>query len=99
MGPDCLNPRRQFGEPSQAHATVLRSWHPEIRIPNETWVIVGSVAEPTITKFHLSWGENRYAVASATPTRHLSRVAPLDITLDIFMRRSPLAVAPFEREV
>ena len=26
-----------------------------IRISNETWVIVGSVAEPTITKFHLSW--------------------------------------------
>ena len=29
---------------------------PKIRISNETWVIVGSVAEPTITKFHLSWG-------------------------------------------
>ena len=25
------------------------------RIPNETWVIVGSVAEPTITNFHLTW--------------------------------------------
>ena len=99
MGPDCLNPRRQFSEPSQAHATVLRSWHPEIRIPNETWVIVGSVAEPTITKFHLSWGQKGYAVASATPVRHLSRAAPLDIPLYIFIRRSPPAVAPFEREV
>ena len=27
---------------------------PKIRISNETWVIVGSVAEPTITNFHLT---------------------------------------------
>ena len=66
---------------------------PEHSIPNETWVIVGSVAEPTITNFHLSWGENGYAVASTTPSRHLSRVAPLDIPPDIFIRRSPPAVA------
>ena len=70
----------------------------QIRISNENWVIVGSVAEPTITKFHLSWGENGYAVARITPTRHLSRVAPLDIPLDMFIRRSPPDVAPFERE-
>ena len=44
---------------------------PKIRISNETWVIVGSVAEPTITKFHLSWGEDGYAVSKHTPTRHL----------------------------
>ena len=56
-------------------------------------------SEPTITKFHLSWGENGYAVASTTPTRHLSRVAPLDIPLDIFIRRSPPAEAPLGREV
>ena len=88
MGPDCLNPRRQFSEPSQAHATVLRSWHPEIRIPNETWVIVGSVAEPTITKFHLRWGENGYAVASATPTRLLSRLPKVsaECSRRIFLR-------------
>ena len=71
---------------------------PKIRISNETWVIVGSVAEPTITKFHLSWGEDGYAVSKHTPTRHLSRVAPLDIPLDMFIRRSPLDVTPFERE-
>ena len=41
---------------------------PKIRISNE---IVGSVAEPTITKFHLSWGEDGYAVSKHTPTRHL----------------------------
>ena len=29
----------------------------KIRISNETWVIVGSVAKPTITNFHLSCGE------------------------------------------
>ena len=72
---------------------------PEHSIPNETWVIVGSVAEPTITNFHLSWGENGYAVASTTPSRHLSRVAPLDLPLDMFIRRSPPAMPPFGREV
>ena len=30
---------------------------PPVPKSNETWVIVGSVAEPTITKFHLSCGE------------------------------------------
>ena len=27
----------------------------EVKIPNESWVIGGSVAEPTITNFHLTW--------------------------------------------
>ena len=42
----------------QAHSLFqfLQKAGPQIRIPNESWVIGGSVAEPTITKLHLSWG-------------------------------------------
>ena len=44
-------------------ASFCAKSNPQIRISNETWVIVGIVAEPTITKFHFTWGEDGYAVS------------------------------------
>ena len=44
-------------------ATFCAKNNAKIRISNETWVIVGSVTEPTITKFHLSCGKYGYAVS------------------------------------
>ena len=44
--------------------------NPKIRVSNETWVIVGSVAEPTITNFHFTCA----AIAQACHEVHCYKV-------------------------